>query len=300
MKNKLQISFLILFSAFVFGKTMAQNPIPNPDFETWSNDTFFTNTSNFMYDHPTGWGPFISGFYWGFSSGNGPLSCYKSTAKYTGSYALNLTTENDSAGADMVTIFPLNKRPLQLNGYYKFTGIPGDTSVIIVGITKGNPISWAFGDSSLEVGTGHIDFTGTSVSTYQPFSIPIYYKDLVTFPDSALIEISSTRNMGSGIPGQKLWVDNLYFSGTSGIDEENSKNDIRVYPNPVKNYLNIDLRSKTGQESEIEILDMTGRSVLSETINYFDKIDLSSLENGIYILQVKNKDKVFSKKIIKN
>lgn len=300
MKNKLHLLFPIIFSLFICQTSMGQNPIPNPDFETWQSDTFFTTSSYFMYNHPTGWDPFITAFYWGFGSGNGPLSCYKSIANYSGNFALNLTVENDSVGADMTTIFPINYRPLQLNGYYKMTAVPGDTSVIWIGITKGDPISWAFGDTTLEVGQGVLNLSGASVTTYQPFNIPITYKDLTTFPDSALIMISSTSNIGTSIPGHKLWVDNLYFSGTSGIDEESSENEIRVYPNPVRNSLSIDLRSKTGQKTEIEILDMAGRSMFSETINYFDNIDLSTLENGIYVLRINNNNGTFTKKIVKN
>ena len=285
----------------MLGRTNAQT-IPNNDFETWSNDTFNTTSSFFMYDHPTGWDPFLSAFYWGFGSGNGPLSCYKSTSKYSGTYALNLTTENDSAGADMMTMFPCTKRPLLLNGYYKFTGAPasGDTSYIIVGITKGDPIGWAFGDTSLEVGKGTYGFTGATVPTYLPFSIPIAYKSLTMFPDSALILITSTSNFGSGVPGQKLWVDNLYFSGSSGVDEESLESKIVIYPNPVINYLNIDLRSKVDRNTDLEILDLSGRKVFSKSIRYFDKLDLSALESGVYILQIRHGEQVVSKKIVKN
>ncbi len=301
MKKFTLILTTLVLAVFFTTRARAQNPIPNPDFETWTTDTMGTMSSYFLYDHPTGWFPFLSSIQWSFSSGTGPLSCYKSTASYTGTYALNLTVDNDSVGADMATLFASAKRPLTLNGYYKFTGVAGDTANIVVGITKGDPISWLFGDSTLEVGQATKAFAGASVTSYQPFSMPITYKDLTTFPDSAIILITSTDNFGSSVPGQKLWVDNLYFSGYSGVNDQDEQKNVFVFPNPTSDLLYIDLRANARGNDEVELLDLSGRTVLQvKQSNRFDHIDLSGLETGTYILHVKTEDGLLTKKIVKN
>jgi hypothetical protein len=302
MKKKLLRFCSTLALLCLFGKAIGQNPIPNYDFETWRTDTIHQLFSYFTYNHPTGWNALACAYYWGFSSTPGPISCYKSTDKYSGNYALNLNVNNDSVGADVNAYFPLGYRPLQLNGYYKCNAVTGDSSIIQVEIIKGNSYSWSFGDTNaVELGSGKILFAGTSVSTYQPFSIPIVYKPGTDVPDSAMIMISSTNKIGISKPGQQLWIDDLSFSGAVGVDEDLTENNIYVYPNPASDHLTIDFRNKTHLDNEVEIFDVVGKNIIAEKINANSgKINIASLENGIYIMRIKSNDKVFSKKFIKN
>ncbi|MEJ6794977.1 MAG: T9SS type A sorting domain-containing protein [Flavobacteriales bacterium] len=64
----------------------------------------------------------------------------------------------------------------------------------------------------------------------------------------------------------------------TSIAEENIKR-IKVYPNPGKNYIIVDSDSK----QEKEIYDLQAKKLIS-TKN--QKIDISSLSRGIYILKV--------------
>lgn len=64
--------------------------------------------------------------------------------------------------------------------------------------------------------------------------------------------------------------------------EDYSTNEF-LYPNPTTNYIHLDLNG----EKYIEITDLRGRLVMKR--NTFDnKINLSSLEKGIYIVHVKS------------
>lgn len=74
------------------------------------------------------------------------------------------------------------------------------------------------------------------------------------------------------------------------------QNEINVYPNPASNLLHIMNNGK--QLTDISITDLTGRKV------YYSKnitsIDISGLQNGIYILLLKdNKDNLYTNKFIK-
>lgn len=80
-----------------------------------------------------------------------------------------------------------------------------------------------------------------------------------------------------------------------GINEQlNTKDQIIIYPNPTNKYLNINSASTIKQ---IEIIDITGRIVLSNKKD--KKIDVNSLNSGIYFIKVYSDNKTFSQKIIK-
>lgn len=73
-------------------------------------------------------------------------------------------------------------------------------------------------------------------------------------------------------------------TGTTGIHDLN-KIGLSIYPNPVAHILNVALKENT----QIKILDMTGRTVLSTNINTtgasdYHPIDVSGLVKGIYMI----------------
>ena len=82
----------------------------------------------------------------------------------------------------------------------------------------------------------------------------------------------------------KIQVSNYYYSLNSTFNPFLIQTEIAVYPNPVSNELQI-----TGliANSDIVILDMSGKIVYSQ--KYSGKtIDVSTLTNGIYFLQITN------------
>ncbi len=71
---------------------------------------------------------------------------------------------------------------------------------------------------------------------------------------------------------------------------------ITVYPNPVKNIINI----KNAQNSQITINNLSGKIVYKNySYNNIEKIDLSFLNNGMYIISIKTDTSVITRKIIK-
>ena len=95
----------------------------------------------------------------------------------------------------------------------------------------------------------------------------------------------------------------IYFSQTLSVTEQNS-NQFKIYPNPVKNLLNIQSQIKN---LNIKILDSEGKIVLhkiklKEKIDEIATIDLSNFTNGLYFLQIiddKNSNNSKTFKIIK-
>lgn len=80
--------------------------------------------------------------------------------------------------------------------------------------------------------------------------------------------------------------------------QENSvENDIKIYPNPVKNHLNISLDKKI---NSIGVYDMLGQEILSKMINSKEaNIEVSHLTTGTYLVKITSEGKVKTVKIIK-
>ncbi|WPO91524.1 T9SS type A sorting domain-containing protein [Chryseobacterium sp. HR92] len=81
-----------------------------------------------------------------------------------------------------------------------------------------------------------------------------------------------------------------------GISETQKMNQPNIYPNPAKDFFYVDHLPK---ETTISITDMSGRKLFSQKYNEEKiKINTSTFSEGIYIVQVKNKDGIIlSKKI---
>ncbi|MDQ0594246.1 aminopeptidase YwaD [Chryseobacterium ginsenosidimutans] len=75
----------------------------------------------------------------------------------------------------------------------------------------------------------------------------------------------------------------------------NTLESIKIYPNPAKDFLNIEL-PKDVKNFNLEITDLNGRLVLNKENE--TKINVSGLVNGAYLCTVKANDKIAVRKII--
>lgn len=71
---------------------------------------------------------------------------------------------------------------------------------------------------------------------------------------------------------------------------------LKIYPNPVVNYINVESKNKV---NSVQIFDISGKQVLDLPENKSSKIDLQSLTKGSYIIKVNTEVGSFSEKIIK-
>jgi hypothetical protein len=72
-----------------------------------------------------------------------------------------------------------------------------------------------------------------------------------------------------------------------------------MYPNPVSNGKFV-ITSNTGANKQVEIYSMIGKQVYSKTVKANETIDVSNLNRGIYLLRVKEEDKIATRKLIVN
>ena len=104
----------------------------------------------------------------------------------------------------------------------------------------------------------------------------------------------------------KYWFDTDSFPSclllNVGVDElEEGNFDFNIFPNPAHDKLCIQFSAqhKADPERFFEVIDLFGRKISSGNLkrNY---IDISKLNDGMYFLRLKQKDKVHSRKFIKD
>ncbi|PKF76011.1 M28 family peptidase [Chryseobacterium sp. PMSZPI] len=86
--------------------------------------------------------------------------------------------------------------------------------------------------------------------------------------------------------------------GTRETDFKNSLENVKIYPNPVKDIVNIELPDSSIRNFSFEITDFPGRSLLKTTNEA--KINVSGLENGVYLGVLKVGDQTVVRKILIN
>ena len=93
----------------------------------------------------------------------------------------------------------------------------------------------------------------------------------------------------------------LFTSAAALSNEEiKAKFGLSIYPNPVKDVLNINANDFSGNVA-VEIIDINGREVYSQKINNLNglnTINLSSFSSGVYVLKLQGENLNYSEKII--
>jgi hypothetical protein len=84
----------------------------------------------------------------------------------------------------------------------------------------------------------------------------------------------------------------VIVNACTGINEAVA-NLISIYPNPSNGILNVSLTASLARNSVIEIYDALGKLVVKQMLaNELNSINISNLENGIYIFKVINTNNI--------
>jgi len=83
----------------------------------------------------------------------------------------------------------------------------------------------------------------------------------------------------------------LYDNNTTDIKEFDANTDVRLYPNPAKNEVNIMVNTASREKAIVQMLDLGGRVVYQANNLAFNEskkhsIDISKLSKGVYVVQV--------------
>ena len=97
----------------------------------------------------------------------------------------------------------------------------------------------------------------------------------------------------------------LHFAvaSTSSLDNQNFIKDhqISFYPNPAKEFLNINFGNLTSDKTTFTLVDINGKKVIENQFdlqNQLERISVASIPNGIYLAVIETNDKRITKKIV--
>ncbi|MCF8304400.1 MAG: T9SS type A sorting domain-containing protein, partial [Bacteroidales bacterium] len=109
----------------------------------------------------------------------------------------------------------------------------------------------------------------------------------------------ATGNYAVEITEHGMCVDTsgCHYVVVTNLPERHPAN-IAIYPNPAKEVLIIDLKSR--QHGYLKLLDLAGKEVMNQAMDGIKtELDISRLPAGIYYLQVQTGEAILNKKIIK-
>jgi hypothetical protein len=119
--------------------------------------------------------------------------------------------------------------------------------------------------------------------------------------------VDSETSTKDGLMAEMLHFFSIPFVWTGIEDQKAASSELLVYPNPVDQTLNIEIKASVNGTSSITLLDMLGRRVM-KTQNTFalkagqnlTQLDVSQLNNGIYYVVISTPQDDLTQKIIIN
>lgn len=292
MKKQTILAFALMFAVAI---SNAQS-VPNGSFEYWSNPN--------GYLVPDSWET--------LNDMTSTASVYTATRGGTASdYYLKLTSQNVpgmgvmpgvavSGMLDISTFaplsgFPYSFRPTAFTGKWQYMGnSANDVGMIAVYFTK-----WNTGMNMRDT-VGYImqDLSGMEMA-WSNFSLPITYNSTAT-PDSCIIYLNASGNNPEA--GSYLYVDNLDFTGViASVESIETTGLFKVFPNPSNDLVKMDLSGLKSSAEQFEILDLTGKVLVSQKSNGFllQSISLSGFSSGNYFLRIYTAKGAVTQKISK-
>ncbi len=167
---------------------------------------------------------------------------------------------------------------VRLNGYRTY-GQPTGTATLTYDITNGT-------DS-----TEMVIYPTTGISTNIPAQFDV-------------IGIGRQFDAGGGVPTRYTRFYQIAPRRQTDISpvgiNEITSGVLAVYPNPATNMVYVELEANT-QTQSVKVFDFTGRLVMEQNVNAATsvKIDISSLNSGLYLLQVSTAKGTSTHKVVK-
>lgn len=265
----------IEFDSLEFTGTGTMAPIANGNFENWTQIP--------VHD--------LNGWQ---AEGN----VKRSTDKYSGTYAAQLTTTEDSEGeinyAQLFNGIQYSGTIDTLTGWYKYaTNTSGSDSAIIL-------VSYVDGSGT----PVHTEFHAVgSTSAYTQFSIPL--DDQGNGAEYVAIGFLSSGFFGIPEVGSVLLVDKLEIKEQNvGVKNTIAKlANVNAYPNPAKDVLNLSVKTNAKEDVSVTVFDIKGSVLYKNTFNTNGNevitVPVKELNKGVYFFNVKTSEGLATGKFIK-
>ncbi|NPA38151.1 MAG: T9SS type A sorting domain-containing protein [Chlorobi bacterium] len=208
---------------------------------------------------------------------------------------------NGTATTFKLTVLPVNDPPLMdpvddvvidndgAEHTIDITGIapgPGNESDQTVSLTFTNDNSSLFSDISLDYTAGG----NTATLRYTPAA----QAEGIAHITLSLSDDGGTLNGGEDLSEQTF---SITVSTTTFISETHNGK-LTLYPNPVSDLLHINVPDNISKDARIRISDMSGKEIISTTINNGNNINVSNLPKGVYSVLIIDDNNILTAKFI--
>lgn len=107
--------------------------------------------------------------------------------------------------------------------------------------------------------------------------------------------------------GNEIVIPSLIYPNTTGIHEKPSSSSsfISLSPNPAADFVNLHLLSSKRGTANYTVYDVSGRRMMRHEMgmvsaDHIERIDVSSLDRGIYFVEVSSPDGLCTKQLVRN
>lgn len=286
--NRIKVVVFLWSFLLASGSVPAQNPIPNPGFESWSSN------------EPQGWNTInqnILGTVFnpvtrdmvnpqeGLSSVK--LETITKDIIFVGPVTMpgiltlgEIIIDIQNMTGTIEGGIPVSGFPTSLKGWFRYLPVQDDSGIIGLGLTRWN------GQTRDTIAYGYLTPSGQNPE-WQQFTLPVTYL-LPHEPDTMnLLFVSSNLMNGTFITGSKLWLDNLWIEfGSVSVEIPEEENAVTMAAAEGGKSLMV---STAGNSGELKILNIFGALVFSTTVQRTPdhlKISLPQLPPGIYIARL--------------
>ncbi|MCF8296351.1 MAG: PKD domain-containing protein [Saprospiraceae bacterium] len=222
---------------------------------------------------------------------------YDSKLNWSQTEIINITSTTNVAFIDLIEIS-------DVNGVGSIDGKVIEGTAKVPGDSVSNVEILLLNTNYLPVAVTYSDVNGKYNFGNLPFDNYVVYAEVLnktTFPPSVLLSASNPS----------IQDVNLYINSTTvttdlkGINSNVSGNSIsQIFPNPSANEISIEIKSSLQEDVDICIYNTTGLKLYEQTKHYsFGKtiysIDISSYQQGIYFVHIKQGNSIVVKKFVK-
>ncbi len=138
--------------------------------------------------------------------------------------------------------------------------------------------------------------TGQDLDEFVPFSNGEYqlqWQNITENTPSSIVQLVIEGRTNAGT--ESFWFDNIFIDGLIGVNEQSAEQ-FAIYPNPAtKGYVNI--TSKISGAKNVSIFDILGKQVVKTSLSG-DRLDVSGLKSGVYIVKIEQGKASTTKKLI--
>ncbi|HEX7415075.1 MAG TPA: T9SS type A sorting domain-containing protein [Bacteroidia bacterium] len=149
---------------------------------------------------------------------------------------------------------------------------------------------WHWGDGTATVGL-YPSHTYTTAGRYN-INVLVY---ACPTDSSYFFQSDTVYRLGNNSPYSNMVYVNV-LSNTTGIQQVTSSNEVSIYPNPSNGSFVMEPNNNAKQT--IQVYDVNGKMVLSQTINCKTTIDASTLNEGVYNISIISNEGVTNKRLV--